>query len=160
MAPFGFVHILFQNFRDNKVHNWSLQFSFLSSVSVKVTTIITGGVQSRIARVARTLPPNSLYHPIAAEYTRRVTHSQEGALPHQKYAQTVVTQVLYGSAPWRWLLAWRRYVTPKKWIWVGNRAGVIWLLQGGWAWVGLFQWVMTRMFNLKKLKKAFQNKKI
>lgn len=128
--------------------------------SVKVTTIVTGGVQSRIARTPRTLSPDSLYHPVSTEYARRVTHSQDGALPNEKYARSVVTQVLYGSAPWRWLLAWRRSVTPKKWIWVGNRSSAIWLLQGGWAWVGLFQWVMTRMFNLKKLRKAFRNNEI
>ncbi|RHZ43618.1 uncharacterized protein CDV56_102298 [Aspergillus thermomutatus] len=47
----------------------------LAPFGVNVTTVITGGVQSRIARTQRTLQPNSLYIPIEDEYARRVTHS-------------------------------------------------------------------------------------
>ncbi|KAH3622795.1 hypothetical protein KXW27_006039 [Aspergillus fumigatus] len=78
----------------------------LAPFGVNVTTVITGGVQSRIARTKRTLQPNSLFTPIKDEYARRVTHSQDGAMPHAAYARSVVTQVLYGSAPWRWLWPW------------------------------------------------------
>jgi len=126
----------------------------LAPFGVKVVTIITGGVQSRIARTTRTLPPNSLYRPVASEYARRVQHSQEGAMPSDMFARSVVSQILYGPAPWRWLRPWflPAYTTPKSWIWEGNKARVLWLLNGGWTWWGFFDGVFTRMFNLWKLK--------
>lgn len=117
---------------------------------VHVTTVVTGGVQSRIARIDRTLKPNSLYTPIEAEYAQRVKHSQKDAMPHAAYARSVVTQVLYGSAPWRWLWPWAQ--GRKAWIWEGHRSWVIWFLSGGWAWSGLFGRLMTNMFKLWKLK--------
>lgn len=91
-----------------------------------------------------------MYSPIEAEYNRRVTHSQDGAMPHKAYARSVVAQVLYGSAPWRWLWPWAR--GRKNWVWEGNRSWVIWFLVGGWAWSGLFGRVMTNMFKLYKIK--------
>lgn len=118
--------------------------------SVNVTTIVTGGVQSRIARTQRTLLPGSLYTPIENEYTRRVTHSQDNAMPHADYARSVVAQVLYGSAPWRWLWPWAQ--GRKTWIWEGHRSWLIWFLAGGWAWSGLFGRIMTKMFRLSKLR--------
>ncbi|PKX93263.1 putative short chain dehydrogenase/reductase [Aspergillus novofumigatus IBT 16806] len=124
----------------------------LAPFGVNVTTVITGGVQSRIARTKRTLQPNSLFTPIEDEYARRVTHSQDGAMPHAAYARSVVTQVLYGSAPWRWLWPWAQ--GRKSCIWEGNKSWLIWLLCGGWAWTGLFHRAMTRMFKLYKLKSA------
>lgn len=119
-------------------------------IRVNVTTVITGGVQSRIARTQRTLKPNSLYEPIKAEYARRVVHSQEDAMPNSAYARSVVTQILYGPAPWRWLWPWAR--GRKTWIWEGHRSWLIWFLTGGWAWCGLFDRVMTKIFGLWKLK--------
>ncbi|EAW13337.1 SDR family oxidoreductase [Aspergillus clavatus NRRL 1] len=124
----------------------------LAPFGVNVTTVITGGVQSRIARIQRTLQPGSIYAPIEDEYTRRVTHSQAGAMPHTAYARSVVTQVLYGSAPWRWIWPWAQ--GRKSWIWEGNKSWLIWLVCGGWAWTGLFQGIMTRMFKLHKLRKV------
>lgn len=120
----------------------------LTTGSVKVTTVITGGVKSRIARTDRDLPPNSLYRPIDPEYQRRTKHSQEGAMPHEEYARSVVSQVLLGPWPWRWL--WPSY---RKYIWEGNRSSVIKFLVGGWLWYGLFDRVFTRMFALWKLKR-------
>ncbi|KAJ5309067.1 hypothetical protein PENANT_c020G02857 [Penicillium antarcticum] len=123
----------------------------LAPLGVHVTTVVTGGVQSRIARVDRTLKPNSLYTSIEAEYEQRVKHSQKDAMPHAAYARSVVTQLLYGSAPWRWL-PWAQ--GRKAWIWEGHASWVIWLLSGGWAWSGLFGRVMTNMFKLWKVKKG------
>ncbi|KAB8258893.1 hypothetical protein BDV32DRAFT_150977 [Aspergillus pseudonomiae] len=123
----------------------------LAPFGVNVTTVVTGGVQSRIARVKRTLAPNSLYAPIEDEYNRRVIHSQDGAMPHTAYAKSVVAQILYGSAPWRWLWPWAH--GRKSWIWEGNKSWVVWFLSGGWAWTGIFHYAMTRMFKLYKLRK-------
>lgn len=122
----------------------------LAPFGVHVTTVVTGGVQSRIARTERTLMPNSMYSPIESEFTRRVTHSQYNAMPHDAYARSVVAQVLYGPAPWRWLWPWAR--GRKAWIWEGHRSWLIWFLVGGWAWNGLFQRAMTNTFKLWKLR--------
>lgn len=126
---------------------------FLTRInSVHVTTIVTGGVQSRIARTDRSLRPNSLYSPIETEYIARVKHSQHNAMPNDAYARSVVSQVLYGSAPWRWLWPWAR--GRKAWIWEGHASWLIWMLSGGWAWSGLFGRAMTKMFKLWKIKNA------
>lgn len=126
---------------------------FLTRInSVHVTTIVTGGVQSRIARTDRSLQPGSLYSPIESEYLTRVKHSQHNAMPNDAYARSVVSQVLYGSAPWRWLWPWAR--GGKNWIWEGRASWLIWMLSGGWAWSGLFGRVMTKMFKLWKIKNA------
>ncbi|PLB50543.1 short chain dehydrogenase/reductase [Aspergillus steynii IBT 23096] len=109
----------------------------LAPFGVHVTTVITGGVQSRIAR---------------DEYHRRVVHSQDGAMPHATYARSVVDQVLYGSAPWRWFWPWAK--GRKSWIWEGNKSWLVWFLTGGWAWTGLFHYAMTKMFKLHKLSQA------
>ncbi|RAO73776.1 uncharacterized protein BHQ10_009788 [Talaromyces amestolkiae] len=67
------------------LHSWSDTLRIeLAPFGVKVTTVITGGVKSRIARTDRSLPPNSLYRPIDPEYQRRTKHSQEGAMPHEE----------------------------------------------------------------------------
>ncbi|EAU37707.1 predicted protein [Aspergillus terreus NIH2624] len=124
----------------------------LAPFGVNVTTVVTGGVQSRIARTQRSLLPNSIYAPIEDEYHRRVTHSQDGAMPNTAYAKSVVAQVLYGSAPWRWFWPWAQ--GRKNWIWEGNKSWVVWLVAGGWGWTGLFQRIMARMFKLYRLKGA------
>lgn len=48
----------------------------LAPFGVRVILVVTGGVQSRIARTDRTLGEDSLYLPINEEYLRRVKHSQ------------------------------------------------------------------------------------
>ncbi|KAJ5543145.1 Glucose/ribitol dehydrogenase [Penicillium sp. DV-2018c] len=124
----------------------------LAPFGVHVTTIVTGGVQSRIARTDRSLKPGSLYSPVENEYLFRVKHSQHNAMPNAAYARSVVSQVLYGSAPWRWLWPWAQ--GRKAWIWEGHKSWLIWALSGGWAWSGLFGRTMTNMFKLWKLKNA------
>ncbi|KAL3441915.1 hypothetical protein BJX65DRAFT_241986 [Aspergillus insuetus] len=127
----------------------------LAPFGVNVTTVVTGGVESRIARTKRTLQPDSVYAPIDDQYTRRVTHSQDGAMPHAAYATSVVAQVLYGPAPWRWLWPWAQ--GRKSWIWEGNKSWVVWFFMAGWAWTGFFQGIMARMFGLNRLKRLLGN---
>lgn len=145
LAPFGYVLFFHASALQSSPYRLMIQF-----YRVNVTTVVTGGVQSRIARTKRTLVPNSLYTPIEDEYNRRVTHSQDNAMPHEVYARSVVSQVLYGAAPWRWLWPWAR--GRKTWIWEGHRSWLIWFLAGGFAWSGLFGRIMTNMFKLSKLK--------
>lgn len=84
----------------------------LAPFDVKVVTVVTGGVKSNIARVDRQLPEGSIYLPIQADYDRRTKHSQEGAMPNDKYARSVVSSVLKSS--------------PKKWIWEGKMSWFVW----------------------------------
>ena len=94
----------------------------LAPFDVRVVVIVTGGVQSRIARVDRSLPEDSIYMPINNEYQRRLKHSQEGAMPNEAYAESVVSKV---TEP-----------RPSPWIWEGNKSWVVWfmdtLLPKGW----------------------------
>jgi len=85
----------------------------LAPFGVSVTTIVTGGVQSRIARTERSLPEGSYYEPIREEYDRRQKHSQEGAMKTEDYARSVVGKVLGGG---------------RKWVWEGNLSWVAWFL--------------------------------
>ena len=52
--------------------------------------------------------------PINDEYQRRVKHSQEGAMPNEAYAESVVSKV---TEP-----------RPSVWIWEGNKSWVVWFM--------------------------------
>ena len=69
----------------------------LEPFDVKVMVVVTGGVQSRIARSERELPESSLYLEINEDFQRRVKHSQEGAMSAEVYARGVVGEALKGS---------------------------------------------------------------
>ena len=55
----------------------------LAPSGVKVVTIVTGGLESNIARVERSLPPESVHIPINEEYQRRFKYSQEVGMPNE-----------------------------------------------------------------------------
>ncbi|TKA55655.1 hypothetical protein B0A49_11957 [Cryomyces minteri] len=116
----------------------------LAPFGVKVVTIVTGGVKSRIARTERTLPEGSLYVPIDEEYQRRTKHSQEGVMPNETYARSVASQVLKSS--------------PPKWVWEGNKAWLVWFIDAFLP-KGFMDVVFTRMFNLWKLTDYVSMKK-
>lgn len=86
----------------------------LAPFGVKVVTIITGGVKSRIARTDRQLSDTSRYLPIRAEYERRQRHSQEQALDTHIYAHRVVNQV------------WGK--NNKMEFWAGSKLWRVWVL--------------------------------
>ncbi|KAI5295965.1 hypothetical protein KEM52_006277 [Ascosphaera acerosa] len=123
----------------------------LAPFGVKVITLVTGGVKSRIARVPRALPKDSLYYPINADYQRRLTHSQQAGIPNEQYASQVVTQILYGPAPWRWLCPW--WSGPSHYIWAGGKVWLAWLANWGWTWYGVADTVISWMFGINKLKR-------
>lgn len=81
---------------------------------MRVVTIVTGGIKSNIARTDRQLPEDSYYIPLNEEYQRRLKHSQEGAMPSDDYAKSVVSKVLKSS--------------PPKWVWEGNKSWAVWFL--------------------------------
>lgn len=83
----------------------------LAPFGVNVITVVTGGVKSNIARTERTLPEDSIYVPLAAEYKRRVTHSQEVGIPNDDYAKYVVPRILGGA---------------KRQIWAGYGSWLVW----------------------------------
>jgi 1-acylglycerone phosphate reductase len=104
----------------------------LEPFGVRVQVIVTGGVQSNIARTKRSLPEASLYREIESDYMRRVSHSQEGAMKTEVYAKGVVDAALVKA--------------PPKWVWRGNQSWVVWLVSrvlGAW----IFDLVMPRMFG-------------
>ena len=124
----------------------------LAPFDVKVITVVTGGVKSRISsHVTRVLPENTSYAPLEQNYLRRQGHSQEGAMSNKAYAESVVRQVLPGAGAWswRWLLSDAR----KRWIWEGNKSWLVYFLSGGYTWSGVFDWYFNRLFQLWKLKK-------
>ncbi|KAI9700837.1 MAG: hypothetical protein M1836_002206 [Candelina mexicana] len=116
----------------------------LAPFGVHVVIVVTGGVQSRIARDERSLPERSLYLPLNDEYQRRLTHSQEGAMPNDAYARSVVSQVLKSS--------------PKKWIWEGNKAWLSWFVDS-YLPKGVWDLIFRRMFSLWKLELSTDSKK-
>ncbi|KAF2141173.1 uncharacterized protein K452DRAFT_271814 [Aplosporella prunicola CBS 121167] len=116
----------------------------LAPFGVKVVTIITGGVQSNIARNERQLPEDSYYIPVSQEYQRRLKHSQEGAMPNEAYAKSVVSKVLKSS--------------PPKWVWEGKLSWVVWFATS-YLPASVMDSVFWRMFNLWKLVGTTDSKK-
>ena len=108
----------------------------LAPLGVRVVLVYTGGVQSRIARIERELPKDSLYIPANEGYIKRMSHTQQNAMDTDVYAKSVVNQLLKKK--------------PKPWIWEGS---YIWLMWFFWTCMpktfldGLF----TNMFMLNKL---------
>ncbi|KAJ5225171.1 Short-chain dehydrogenase ptmH [Penicillium chermesinum] len=124
----------------------------LAPYGVKVTTIVTGGIKSRIARTERTLKADSLYADIEDSYQRRVVHSQAGSWTSEEYARKVVPEILWGSAPWRWLWPWAQ--GNKHYIWAGRGAWLIYILSGGFTWFGLMGWYMSKAFKLNQIRRS------
>lgn len=116
----------------------------LAPYDVKVMVAITGGVQSNIARTQRELPHGSLYLPIDAEYQRRQTHSQEGAMSSEVYAQGLVNAALQPR--------------PVKWVWRGAKVWLVWFLVN-FAPKGVWDFYMPKMFGLDRLARVVQAKK-
>jgi 1-acylglycerone phosphate reductase len=83
----------------------------LAPFGVKVVTVVTGGVVSNIARTDRTLAADSVYLPLEQEYLRRTKHSQEVGMDTEKYARSVVNQILGSN---------------KYFIWEGFGAKLVW----------------------------------
>lgn len=108
----------------------------LAPFDVNVMVVVTGGVKSNIARTHRELPKDSLYHPLDAEYQRRLLHSQEGAMEGTVYAEGVVNAAL-GTKPARSL-------------WRGNQAWTVWLLLTLMPRI-FWDYYFTRLFNFAKL---------
>lgn len=106
--------------------------------------VVTGGVQSRIARTKRLLVEGSLYSDIADGFEKRVSHSQDGAMSSDVYARGVVDEALKARS--------------RKWVWRGNKAMIIrftsrWL--GSWV----FDLVLPRMFGLVRLRRLIRERK-
>ncbi|KAI9797283.1 MAG: hypothetical protein M1833_005579 [Piccolia ochrophora] len=110
----------------------------LAPFDVKVVTIVTGGVQSRIARTERSLPEGSLYTPINDAYQSRLTHSQRNAMPTVDYARSVVNQVTKSR--------------PPRWVFEGGKSWLMWFLDT-YAPRSVWDWIFPRMFGLNRLRK-------
>ncbi|KAG4423836.1 hypothetical protein IFR04_002981 [Cadophora malorum] len=118
----------------------------LEPFDVRVLVVVTGGVQSRIARTDRVLGKESLYLDISQDFERRVKHSQDGAMKADDYARGVVREALKP--------AWRQ----KKWLWRGNKSALVWFV---YTWLGswVFDRILPRMFGLDRLKRIVRGRK-
>lgn len=114
----------------------------LAPFSVRVMVVVTGGVQSNIARTQRTLPPSSFYLEIEDEFRTRVVHSQAGAMRNEVYAQGVVDCVVRGGC---------------RTLWRGNRSWIVWFVRG---WLGgwVFDRVLPGMFGLRRLARMVKGR--
>ncbi|KZF22785.1 NAD(P)-binding protein [Xylona heveae TC161] len=144
----------------------------LEPFDVQVLTIITGGVRSRITRTERFLIDDSLYAPIQEHYDRRVKFSQEGAMPNEAYAASVVGSVLKEISrherrrKWStWLFGsstitsglgfyWRQ---TRAWIWEGNGAWKVWFAHR-FAPKWVLDYFMYRKFGLNLLRADVEKK--
>ena len=117
----------------------------LAPYDVKVLVVITGGVQSNIARDHRELPAGSLYVEIDKEYQRRQKHSQEGAMNNEVYAKGVVAAALKKRVP--------------EHLWRGNMAWVIWFVTTFFPQGFLGRWYFPRAFGLDRLARSLRAQK-
>ena len=110
----------------------------LQPYEVNVMVVVTGGIQSNIARTHRELPQDSLFLPLDAEYQRRLKHSQEDAMPASIYAESVVAAALK-----------RR---PTRELWKGNKTLFVWFATRFFpkSFADFYFW---RLFNLWKVRK-------
>lgn len=113
----------------------------LAPLGVRVVNVVTGGVKSNIARTHRTLPPGSYNLPLAVDYERRLTHSQQLGMDTQQYARSCVRQVLSGDG----------WAFKQRWIWEGKMSWVVWF---AWSYLpaAVFDWYFTFTFKLGKLR--------
>ena len=112
----------------------------VAPMGVRVITVVTGGVKSRIARVNRVLRKGSAYEELADDYQKRQVQSQRLGTETAVYAKEVVGQVLRAEG---WL--WRT-----RTIWAGGGAGLIWWM----SWLlpdFASDWIISRMFGFSKL---------
>jgi 1-acylglycerone phosphate reductase len=113
----------------------------LAPLGVRVVNVVTGGVKSNIARTHRTLPADSYNQPLAADYERRLTHSQQLGMDTEQYARSCVRQVLGGDG----------LLFKQRWIWEGKMSWIVWF---GWSYLptAVFDWYFTSKFKLGKLR--------
>jgi 1-acylglycerone phosphate reductase len=113
----------------------------LAPLGVRVINVVTGGVKSNIARTHRTLPQGSYMQPLAADYERRLTHSQQLGMDTRQYASSCVRQVLAGDG----------LFTKTRWIWEGKMSWIVWF---AWTWLpkGVLDYYFTSRFKLNELR--------
>ncbi|KAI8934533.1 hypothetical protein NX059_008232 [Plenodomus lindquistii] len=113
----------------------------LAPLGVRVVNVVTGGVKSNIARTHRVLPANSYMEPLADDYERRLTHSQQLGMDTKQYARSCVRQVLCGDG----------LFSKTRWIWEGKMSWIVWF-----AWTclpkGVLDYYFTSKFKLNNLR--------
>ena len=117
----------------------------LKPYDVKVLVVVTGGVQSNIARTHRELPAGSLYVEVNKEYQRRQKHSQEGAMSNEIYAKGVVDAALRRKKP--------------EHLWRGHMAWIVWFVTTFLPHGFLGRWYFPREFGLDRLARLLKTQK-
>lgn len=113
----------------------------LAPFGVDVINVVTGGVKSNLARVQRTLPPNSLMQPLAEQYQKRLMYAQDLGMDTQAYARTCVKRVLAGNG----------WFGKQRWLWEGNMSWIVWFGRTFLP-MGVFDWYFTTKFKLNRLR--------
>ena len=119
----------------------------LAPFGVRVITVVTGGVNSNIARTDRTLPEGSYYEPVNEEFRRRLTYSQEVGMSNEVYAKRVVRQVLRDGWVWK-----------TRWVWEGYGARMVWFVQRFLP-LAVLDWYFGYKFGLQKLRGTAEGRK-
>ncbi|KAA1475166.1 NAD(P)-binding protein [Dentipellis sp. KUC8613] len=118
----------------------------LAPFNIQVTSIVTGGVKSNIARTDLSLPADSLYQPIADFYDYRLKSTSENsnATPTEEYARRVVQEALKSK--------------QKIWLWTAASSTMVWFLVTFLP-RRVVDNIMSSRFGLSELAKKFRAKK-
>ena len=126
----------------------------LHHVGVRVMTVVTGFVHSRLGRRAEDagqpqLPSSSMFHAMANFLVREVG----GRMSTDQYAERVVDEALKGRG---WELGPLGVWGRREWLWLGASTTKVWLM----AALGerFSKWVVMRVWGLWRLKQAVSNK--
>ncbi|KAF8205544.1 NAD-P-binding protein [Mycena galopus ATCC 62051] len=116
----------------------------LAPFNISVITVVTGGVQSNIAK-PNSIPDNSLYKSMEMVYqAKRINMSQANATPAQKYARIVVAETMKSK--------------PRGWLWAAHQSTAIWFADTFLP-RSFMNWVMARMFGFAEFSVQVRNAK-
>ncbi|KJZ71828.1 hypothetical protein HIM_08756 [Hirsutella minnesotensis 3608] len=124
----------------------------LRPLHVRVMVSMTGTVRSNIAsRPERSLPPGSLYAPVADYFQHRLGFSQENApMPSDRFARRLVRDALRGEPR-----LWGLVGGSSDWFWAGGMSFACWLASCLPNWVT--ETVADRCFGIGVLTKRIQD---
>ncbi|KAF3925950.1 hypothetical protein ABW20_dc0106448 [Dactylellina cionopaga] len=116
----------------------------MKAFGVQVINIVTGGVQSQLARVDRQLPVDSYFLPIKDYFLKRVQYSQKNSISAETYAKHVVSHLVKKN--------------PNPWLYEGYFAWRCWVLDTFFPkWI--FDSFMMSSFGITKLKQMWEEKR-
>ncbi|KAJ6501949.1 NAD-P-binding protein [Mycena sanguinolenta] len=107
----------------------------LAPFNISVVTVVSGGVQSNIAK-PNSIPDNSLYKSMEEVYqTKRINMSQNNATPAHEYARIVVAET--------------KKANPRGWLWTAHQSTLVWFIDTFLP-RGFMTWMMARKFGFSE----------